>query len=191
MLFSLQALTCYGSGEDEESNPSNDDDSSADENPQTEINKEKSPDSSNSRSVKIFTCQNNDFVIQSRNSFGLGEERLIGGFTRYTFHYTICTKLHLVHFITSSLSTLPFLLLNTYFHLLLKLVTFNLFRMGRHMVVTGFGPFKGTSGKDNKVIVHDKNASWEAVKVLKEKWDNPEVDLRLFYRIITTNHQTV
>ena len=111
MLFSLQALTCYGSGEDEESNPSNDDDSSADENPQTEINKEKSPDSSNSRSVKIFTCQNNDFVIQSRNSFGLGEERLIGGFTRYTFHYTICTKLHLVHFITSSLSTLPFLLL--------------------------------------------------------------------------------
>lgn len=63
--------------------------------------------------------------------------------------------------------------------------------MGRHIVVTGFGPFKGTSGKDNKVIVHDKNASWEAVKVLKEKWDNPEVDLRLFYRIITTNHQTV
>ena len=45
----IQALTCYGSGEDEESNPSNDDDSSADENPQTEINKEKSPDSSNSR----------------------------------------------------------------------------------------------------------------------------------------------
>merc|ERR1719379_2675440 len=92
----VKALTCYGSGEDEESNPSNDDDSSADENPQTEINKEKSPDSSNSR-------------------------------------------------------------------------------MGRHIVVTGFGPFKGTSGKDNKVIVHDKNASWEAVKVLKEKWDNPEI----------------
>jgi len=45
----VKALTCYGSGEDEESNPSNDDDSSADENPQTEINKEKSPDSSNSR----------------------------------------------------------------------------------------------------------------------------------------------
>ena len=62
--------------------------------------------------------------------------------------------------------------------------------MGHHIVVTGFGPFKGTSGIDNKVIVHDKNASWEAVKVLKEKWDNPEVDLRLFYRIITTNHQT-
>lgn len=54
--------------------------------------------------------------------------------------------------------------------------------MGRHIVVTGFGPFKGTSGKDNKVIVHDKNASWEAVKVLKEKWDNPEIELRLFYR---------
>ena len=48
-LILSQALTCYGSGEDEESNPSNDDDSSADENPQTEINKEKSPDSSNSR----------------------------------------------------------------------------------------------------------------------------------------------
>ena len=48
-LILSQALTCYGSGEDEESNPSNDDDSSAEENPQTEINKEKSPDSSNSR----------------------------------------------------------------------------------------------------------------------------------------------
>ena len=48
-LILSKALTCYGSGEDEESNPSNDDDSSADENPQTEINKEKSPDSSNSR----------------------------------------------------------------------------------------------------------------------------------------------
>ena len=80
MLFSLQALTCYGSGEDEESNPSNDDDSSADENPQTEINKEKSPDSSNSRLDHFFTCSNNHFVIQSRNSFGLGEEELIVGY---------------------------------------------------------------------------------------------------------------
>lgn len=114
---------------------------------------------------------------------------MIGGFTRYTFHYTICTKLHLVHFITSSLSTLPFLLIFPF--IVETLEIFDLFRMGRHIVVTGFGPFKGTSGKDNKVIVHDKNASWEAVKVLKEKWDNPEVDLRLFYRIITTNHQTV
>jgi len=49
----VKALTCYGSGEDEESNPSNDDDSSADENPQTEINKEKSPDSSNSSPVIV------------------------------------------------------------------------------------------------------------------------------------------
>ena len=63
--------------------------------------------------------------------------------------------------------------------------------MGRHLVVTGFGPFKGTSGKDNKVIVHDKNASWEAVKVLKEKWDHSEIDLRLFYRIVTTIQRTI
>lgn len=56
----VKALTCYGSGEDEESNPSNDDDSSADENPQTEINQEKSPDSSNSSPVIVSDSEKKD-----------------------------------------------------------------------------------------------------------------------------------
>ena len=131
-------------------------------------------------------------MIQSCNSLGLREER-IDCWIPVTFHYTICTKLHLVHFITSSLSIAISTFTHTFFHLLLKHTIFDLleFRMGRHIVVTGFGPFKGTSGKDNKVIVHDKNASWEAVKVLKEKWDNSEIDLRLFFRIITANQQTI
>merc|ERR1712212_253199 len=49
------------------------------------------------------------------------------------------------------------------------------------IVVTGFGPFVGTSGKDGNVIRHDKNASWEAVKHLASNWKaaDHEVELRV------------
>ena len=46
----------------------------------------------------------------------------------------------------------------------------------QHMsiVVTGFGPFKSGSDKDNTQIDHVKNASWEGVKAFAQKWDNPD-----------------
>ena len=40
------------------------------------------------------------------------------------------------------------------------------------IVVTGFGPFKSGSDKDNTEINHVKNASWEGVKVLADRWDS-------------------
>ena len=44
--------------------------------------------------------------------------------------------------------------------------------MSLKIVMTGFGPFVGTSGKDKKVQIHKKNASWEAVKILKNNFKN-------------------
>ena len=52
------------------------------------------------------------------------------------------------------------------------------------IVVTGFGPFKSGSDKDNTQIDHVKNASWEGVKAFAQKWDNP--DGKFFYHIYLT-----
>ena len=60
-------------------------------------------------------------IFQPGISIGFGEERVKNQWIPVTFHYTICTKLHLVHFITSSLS-IAISTLNTYFHLLLKFI---------------------------------------------------------------------
>ena len=50
--------------------------------------------------------------------------------------------------------------------------------MNTRIVVTGFGPFIGTSGKDKQKIEHKKNASWEAVKILKELFTNTNAILK-------------
>ena len=42
--------------------------------------------------------------------------------------------------------------------------------------MTGFGPFKSGSDSDNTGINHVKNASWEGVKVLKERWSELATD---------------
>merc|ERR1712228_453744 len=45
-----------------------------------------------------------------------------------------------------------------------------------HITLTGYGPFTSGAGKDNQ-IVHDVNASWEAVKEVKNSWSH-QVELR-------------
>ena len=42
------------------------------------------------------------------------------------------------------------------------------------IVVTGFGPFKSGSDKDNTQIDHAKNASWEGVKAFSRLWEHPD-----------------
>ena len=42
------------------------------------------------------------------------------------------------------------------------------------IVVTGFGPFKSGSDKDNTQINHAKNASWEGVKAYSRLWAHPD-----------------